>query len=78
MRHAHEAALHDNWFRAQVEQALTEADNPTTAWLSNEEVTTHSAARRAEWLKQMSLSLVELLLLLFIVLKNRITKFYVC
>jgi NADPH-dependent glutamate synthase beta subunit-like oxidoreductase len=52
MRHAHEAAAHDKWFRAQVEQALHEADDPTTVWLSNEEVKAHSAARRAEWLKR--------------------------
>ena len=53
MRHAHEAAAHDKWFRAQVEQALTEADDPATVWLSNEEVKTHSAARRAEWEKRV-------------------------
>jgi hypothetical protein len=52
MRHAHEAVAHDKWFRAQVEQALTEADDPTMVWLSNEEVKAHSAARRAEWLKR--------------------------
>ena len=52
MRHAHEAAAHDKWFRAQVEQALTEADNPATVWLSNEEVKAHGAARRAEWMKR--------------------------
>ncbi len=51
MRHAHEAAAHDKWFRAQVEQALAEADDPATVWLSNEEVKAHSAARRAEWAK---------------------------
>ena len=48
-RHAHEAAAHDKWFRAQVEQALTEADDPATVWLSNEDVKAHSAARRAKW-----------------------------
>jgi hypothetical protein len=52
MRHAHEAAAHDKWFRAQVEQALQEADDPATVWLSNEEVKAHSAARRAEWSKR--------------------------
>jgi len=52
MRHAHEAAAHDKWFRGQVEQALQEADDPATVWLSNEEVKAHSAARRAEWLKR--------------------------
>lgn len=52
MRHAHEAAAYDKWFRGQVEQALIEADDPATVWLSNEGVKTHSAARRAEWLKR--------------------------
>lgn len=52
MRQAHQAAAHDKWFRAQVEQALQEADDPATIWLSNEEVKAHSAARRAEWLKR--------------------------
>lgn len=46
-----EARAHDNWFRAQVEHALTEADDPATVWLSNEEVRAHSAARRAKWSK---------------------------
>ena len=50
--HAHQAAAHDKWFRAQVEQALQEADDPNTVWLSNEEVKAHSAARRAGWLKR--------------------------
>jgi hypothetical protein len=49
MRHAHEAAAHDKWFRAQVAQAIVEADDPATAWLTNEEVNAHSAARRAKW-----------------------------
>ncbi|MEO7031721.1 MAG: hypothetical protein ABI351_09610 [Herbaspirillum sp.] len=49
MRHAHAAAAHDKWFRDQVEQALQEADDPATVWLSNEAVKAHSAARRAKW-----------------------------
>ncbi|MDX8379673.1 MAG: hypothetical protein R8K48_06465 [Gallionella sp.] len=49
MRHAHEAAARDKWFCAQVEQALQEADDPATVWLSNEDVKAHSAVRRAEW-----------------------------
>lgn len=52
MRHAHEAAAHDRWFRAQVDQALQEADDPATVWLSNEEVKAHSATRRAAWSKR--------------------------
>lgn len=49
MRRAHEAAGHDSWFRAQVQQAISEADNPLTEWLSNDEVKLQSAKRRAEW-----------------------------
>jgi hypothetical protein len=43
------SAEHDRWFRAQVEQSLQEADDPSTVWLSNEEVKARSAARRAKW-----------------------------
>ena len=52
MRRAHEAAAHDAWFRAQVEQGIQEADDPSTPWLSNEAVKTESAQRREAWLKQ--------------------------
>lgn len=52
MRHAHASVAHDKWFRAQVEQALQEADDPATVWLSNEEVKAHSADRRAAWSKR--------------------------
>ncbi len=52
MRQAHQAAAHDKWFRAQVEQALQEADDPNTVWLSNEEVKAYSATRRSGWLKR--------------------------
>lgn len=40
LRHAHEAAAHDKWFRAQVNQAIIEADDPATEWVSNEEANT--------------------------------------
>ena len=33
-----EAIEHDKWFRAQVEQALIEADDPATVWVSHEDV----------------------------------------
>ncbi|MEN9868615.1 MAG: hypothetical protein RL748_4205 [Pseudomonadota bacterium] len=39
---------HDKWMHAQIEQALFEADDPNTVWLSNEEVKARSAARRAQ------------------------------
>ena len=48
MRYAHEAAAHDKWFRAQVEQALLEADDPNTQWVSHEEAQTSWAKKRAE------------------------------
>ncbi len=51
-RRAHEAAAHDAWFRAEVEQGLKEADDPDTVWISNEEVERESAERRAKWLAQ--------------------------
>lgn len=51
-RRAHEAAAHDAWFRAEVEQGLKEADDPNTVWLTNEEVKRESAIRRARWLAQ--------------------------
>jgi hypothetical protein len=31
MKRAHEAAAYDKWFRAQVEEALLEADDPNAA-----------------------------------------------
>ncbi len=48
-RRAHQAAGHDAWFRAEVEGALREADDPAAEWLSNEQVKQHSAERRARW-----------------------------
>ncbi|MGZ8946473.1 MAG: hypothetical protein ACXW1W_13755 [Methylococcaceae bacterium] len=33
---AHEAATHDQWFRAQVELALNEADAPDTVWIPHD------------------------------------------
>ncbi len=48
-RRAHEAASHAAWFRAEVEQALREADDPATEWLSDEAVKTRSAEYRARW-----------------------------
>lgn len=51
MKAAHAAAAHDAWFRAEVEQGIKEADDPNTAWVSNETVMKKSAARRASWAK---------------------------
>lgn len=32
------AAKYDQWFRAEVEQAIIEADNPNTVWVPHEQV----------------------------------------
>ena len=42
-------ADYDKWFRAEVMQALQEADNPATLWLDNATVMAESARRRADW-----------------------------
>ncbi|HEY5580382.1 MAG TPA: hypothetical protein VIK56_04325 [Rhodoferax sp.] len=52
MKRAHEAAAHDMWFRAQVEQGLAEANDSNTKWVSNEAVKATSAKRRAAWAKK--------------------------
>ncbi len=38
MKRAHEAAAHDRWFRAQIEESLREADDPATITLPHEQV----------------------------------------
>lgn len=53
MRHAHEAAGHDKWFRAQVEQAINEADDPSIEWVSHEEAKVSWAKKRAQLLKRI-------------------------
>jgi hypothetical protein len=52
LRTAHEAAAHDRWFRAQVEQGLSEADAPDAEWVANEEANESWAAKRAQLLKR--------------------------
>lgn len=52
MRQAHAAVEYDKWFRSEVEQALREADDPNTAWVSNEEVERRSEAMRKKWRAQ--------------------------
>jgi len=54
LRRTHEAASHDAWFRAQVEEALREADDPHTAWMSHEEVTADMATQRARIMEMMA------------------------
>ncbi len=51
-RRAHEAAAHDAWFRAEVEQSVREADASDAIWVSQDEVRQESVARRAAWLAQ--------------------------
>ena len=47
MRRAHAAAAHDKWFRAQVDAAVAEADDPATVWVSHETVKADTAKQRA-------------------------------
>ncbi|HEX4329420.1 MAG TPA: hypothetical protein VH105_21715 [Burkholderiales bacterium] len=53
MKQAHEAASYDRWFRAEVERAIAEADDPTAVWVSHDEVKARFAKRRAELLKRV-------------------------
>lgn len=48
LRRAHGAAAHDQWFREQVEQAIKEADDPDTQWVSHEEAQASWAKKRSE------------------------------
>jgi len=49
LKQAHAALAHDRWFRDQVGQALKEADDPSTQWVSNEAAMAEGAKRRATW-----------------------------
>lgn len=46
LKHAHEAAAYDTWFRSQIEEGIKEADDPNTKWVSNEDAQKHFAAKR--------------------------------
>lgn len=52
LRRAHEAAAHDKWFRAEVEQAIKEADDPNAQWVSNEDAKKSWAKERAKLAKR--------------------------
>lgn len=52
LRHAHEAAGHDKWFRAQVDVALAEADAPDAQWVSNPDAKAAWQQKRAELIKR--------------------------
>ncbi len=47
LRHAHEAAAHDRWFRDQVQAGIAEADDPATEWAAHDAVTGDMARLRA-------------------------------
>lgn len=51
MTKAHEAAAYDKWFRAEIEAAIVEADDPNTKWVSNEDANKSWANKRAELVK---------------------------
>ena len=52
LRHAHEAASHDKWFRAQVAQAIKEADAPDAQWVSDADAKASWRKKRAELVKR--------------------------
>ena len=52
LKQAHAALTHDRWFRDQVEQAINEADDRTTQWVSNDTAMAEGAWRRAAWQAQ--------------------------
>jgi hypothetical protein len=49
LKRAHDAAAYDKWFRSEVDAAIKEADDPSTQWVSSDDVTAESAKRRALW-----------------------------
>lgn len=44
-----QAREHDAWFRAEVEQGLREADDPSTVLVEHEDVVEGWRRQRAEW-----------------------------
>jgi hypothetical protein len=52
LRQTHAAAAHDKWFRAQVAQAVREADDPNAEWVSNEDANKRWAKQRAGLVKR--------------------------
>ena len=47
-------AEHDAWFRAEVRKAIKIADDPTTVWISNDEVKRQMAPLRLEWQRKIA------------------------
>lgn len=52
LRLAHEAAGHDQWFRAQVELGIREADAPDAQWVSAADAKAGWKKKRAELVKR--------------------------
>ena len=53
MRQAQEAVAHDQWFRAQVEQGVQEADDPNTVWIAHDEAKAATQRQRAGLLARL-------------------------
>lgn len=51
LKRAHRAAAYDKWFSDEIDQAIKEADDPATKWVSNEDAKSGWAKRRAELVK---------------------------
>jgi hypothetical protein len=51
LKRAHDAAAYDKWFSAEIDEAIKEADDPATIWVSNEDAKAVWAKRRAELVK---------------------------
>ena len=49
-----EARDYDEWFRADVEQALREADDPNTKWFTHEEVQERMRTQRESLLQRLA------------------------
>jgi len=56
----HEVAEYDNWFLQEVEKGLTEANDPETLWVSDDEANRSWEKKRTELVKS-TLSAKELL-----------------
>ncbi len=49
-----EARDYDEWFRADIEQALRDADDPNTKWFTHEEVQERMRAQRESLLQRLA------------------------
>lgn len=46
LKKTHAAAAHDRWFKDQVEDAVKEADNVKTVWISQDDISKRASKRR--------------------------------